>query len=107
MLMGMLVVAITIVVAVILFVRYLYKTADSRKIKSVIKKYSKAYEREVIFADGMGGYFFIDYLILLPGRILALNLHRGKVMFLVGRISSYGRRLKKITLENSRIRLRM
>lgn len=78
MLMGMLVAAITIVIAVILFVRYLYKTADSRKIKRVIKKYSDAYEREVIFSDGIGGYFFIDYLILLPGRILALNLHKGE-----------------------------
>jgi hypothetical protein len=74
MLVGMLVAAIIIVIAVILFVRYLYKSADSRKIKRIIKKYSDAYERDVIFSDGIGGYFFIDYLILLPGRILALNL---------------------------------
>ena len=74
MLIGMLVAALIIAIAVILFVRYLYENADSRKIKRVIKKYGVAYERDVVFSDGMGGYFFIDYLILLPSRILALNL---------------------------------
>jgi len=78
MLLAMLVAAIFIAIAVILFVRYLHKTADRRKITRVIKKYSNAYMREVIFPDGIGGYFFIDYLILLPGRMLALNLHRGE-----------------------------
>jgi len=73
MLMGMLAAA---VIAVILFVRYLNKTGDGRKIKRVIRKYSDAYQRDVIFPDGIGGYFFIDYLILLPCRILALNLPR-------------------------------
>jgi hypothetical protein len=73
MLTGLLLAAIIIVIAVILFVRHLYKTADGRKIAGIIKKYSEAYERDVIFPDGMGGYFFIDYLILLPCRILALN----------------------------------
>lgn len=76
--MGMLAATIIIVIAAILFARYLFKTADSRKIKRVIKKYSNAYERDVIFPDGIGGYFFIDYLILLPCRILALNLHKGE-----------------------------
>jgi hypothetical protein len=76
MLIGMIAATIIMVIAVILFARYLYKTADSRKIKRIIKKYSDAYEREVVFSDGIGGYFFIDYLILLPGRILALNLHK-------------------------------
>jgi hypothetical protein len=75
-LVGMLVAAIAIVITVILFVRYLYKTGDSRKIKRAIKKYCDAFARDVIFPDGMGGYFFIDYLILLPGKILALNLPR-------------------------------
>ena len=76
MLMGMIVATIIMAVAVILFARYLYKTADSRKIKRIIKKYGDAYVREVIFSNGIGGYFFIDYLILLPGRILALNLQK-------------------------------
>jgi len=75
-LMAMILVAIAIVITVIMFPRNLYKTADSGKIKRIIKKYSDAYEREVIFSDGVGGYFFIDYLILLPRRILALNLHK-------------------------------
>ena len=76
MLMGLLVAAMIVAIAAILSVRHLYKTADSRKIKRIIKKYSAAYQRDVVFPDGMGGYFFIDYLIRLPCRILALNLPR-------------------------------
>ena len=76
MLMAMIVATLIMVIAVILFTRYLYKTADSRKIKRIIKKYSDAYEREVIFSNGIGGYFFIDYLIRLPSKILALNLQK-------------------------------
>ena len=75
-LIGLLVAAIAVVIAVILFVRNLRKTADSRNISTVIKKYSDAYERDVVFPDGIGGYFFIDYLILLPGQIIALNISR-------------------------------
>lgn len=74
MLLGMLAAAITIVIAVILLVRYLHKTADSKKISRIIKKYSEAYERDIVFPDGIGGYFFIDYLILLQGKIVALNI---------------------------------
>lgn len=73
-LLGMLVAAMALVIAVILFVRNIYRKADSRKITRFIKKYSDAYERDVIFADGMGGYFFVDYLILLKGKIVALNI---------------------------------
>jgi len=71
---GVLVAAIAIVIAVILIVRKSSGTADGRKITMVVKKYSNAYRQDVIISDGMDGYFFIDYLILLPGRILALNL---------------------------------
>jgi hypothetical protein len=76
MLIAMPVAAIAIVIALILLVRYLYKTADSRKIERIIKRGSVAFERDVIFSNGMGGYFFIDYLILLQGRIVALSLSR-------------------------------
>ena len=75
-LMGMIVAILIVVIAVFLLARYLYKTADGRKIKRIIKKYSDAYEREVVFSNGIGGYFFIDYLILFPKLILALNIQR-------------------------------
>ena len=75
-LMGMIVAILIVVIAAILFARHLYKTADSRKIKRIINKYSDAYVREIAFSNGIGGFFFIDYLILLPRRILALNLQR-------------------------------
>ena len=74
MLLGMIAAILIVVIAAILFARYLYRTSDSRKIKRIIRKYSDAYVREVAFSNGTGGFFFIDYLILLPRRILALNL---------------------------------
>ena len=73
-LMELLVAAISVLFVAILVVPYLYKTADSRKIRRIIRKYSAAFQHDVVFPDGIGGYFFIDYLVLLPGRILALNL---------------------------------
>ena len=76
MLMGMLVAALAVVIAVILYVRNSSRRTDGKEITRVIKKYSDAYERDVIFSDGIGGYFFIDYLILLPGQIIALNISR-------------------------------
>ena len=74
MLLGMIAAILIVVIAAILFARYLYRTSDSRKIKRIIRKYSDAYVREVAFSNGIDGFFFIDYLILLPRRILALNL---------------------------------
>lgn len=74
MLIGAIVAAIIVAIAGVLLARHLYKTADNRKIKSIINQYGNAHMREVICTNGMGGYFFIDYLVLLPGRILALNL---------------------------------
>lgn len=78
MLMGVLVATTIILIAVILYARYLYKTADNRKVQRIIKKYSGAYVHEVIFSDGIGGYFFIEYLLRLPARIIALNIHKGE-----------------------------
>ena len=75
-LIGILVAAMAMVIAVVLVVRHTHKTADGRKIERAIKKYSTAYEGAVIFSDGLDGFFFIDYLIRLPCRILALNLHK-------------------------------
>ena len=74
MLLGITAVVVILIIAAIWFVRHLYKTADARKIAGAIKNFSVAYEQDVICSDGMGGYYFVDYLILLPGRILALNL---------------------------------
>ena len=77
-LLGMLAAAVAILIAVFLLVRHLHKTTDGRKTERIVKKYSEAYEREVIFPDGIGGYFFIDYLILLQGKIVALNIAQVK-----------------------------
>ena len=77
-LMGILVTSIIFVMAVIFTVRYLRKTSDTRKTVATIEKYSEAFERNVILSDGLDGFFFIDYLIPLPGRIIVLNIHKAE-----------------------------
>jgi len=74
MLMAMLAAVIAVVIAAILFVRHRDKTAEDRKLERYINKYSVSFERDVVFSNGVGGYFFIDYLMLLPRKIVALNL---------------------------------
>ena len=81
MLLGMIAAILIVVIAAILFARYLYRTSDSRKIKRIIRKYSDAYVREVAFSNGIGGFFFIDYLILLraePSKSRGQCFRRGE-----------------------------
>lgn len=46
--------------------------SDEKKIQKVIKETSDAYVKDAVLSDGLYGYHFIDYLILLPGKILIL-----------------------------------
>ncbi len=78
MLAGMILAAVLITITVVIYVRYLRKTADVRKIEKIIREYSEAFERNVILSDGIDGYLFIDYLIPLSGEIIAMNIHKAE-----------------------------
>jgi len=67
--------AIIAVTLVLWIVRYLRNTSQDRRIKKIIKEQSEAYARDVILSDGMYGYIFIDYLILMKGKIIAMDVH--------------------------------
>jgi hypothetical protein len=68
-------VAIVAVTLVLWIVRYLKNTSQDRRIKKIIKEQSEAFARDVILSDGMYGYIFIDYLILMKGKIIAMDVH--------------------------------
>ena len=67
--------AIIAVTLVLWMVRYLRNTSQDRRIKKIIKEQSEAFARDVIFSDGMYGYLFIDYLVLMKGKIIAMDVH--------------------------------
>lgn len=52
---------------------YLRKTADARLTKKILGKHCEAVERDVVLSDGIDGYLFVDYLLLLPGKIIAMK----------------------------------
>ncbi|WP_455202768.1 nuclease-related domain-containing protein [Kaarinaea lacus] len=67
--------AIVVVTIVLWIVRYLRNTAQDRRIKKIIKEQSEAFAKDLILSDGMYGYLFIDYLILMKGKIIAMDVH--------------------------------
>jgi hypothetical protein len=58
---------------VLALVMYLRRTADTRLLKKVLAERCEAVERDVVLSDGIDGYLFVDYLLLLPGRIVAMK----------------------------------
>ena len=52
-----------------------------KRVEKTIKENSQAYAKDIVLSDGLYGYHFIDYLILLPGRIIVLGLqsHEGYI----------------------------
>lgn len=66
------IVAITLLVWI---VRYMRNTAQDRRIAKIIKEQSEAFARDIILSDGMYGYLFVDYLVLMKGKIMAMDVH--------------------------------
>ena len=63
--------------ALLLFAVWLFshrkKMADARLIKKIFARHCEAIERDVVLPDGLDGFMFVDYLLLLPGRIIAFR----------------------------------
>ncbi|NOZ54167.1 MAG: NERD domain-containing protein [Gammaproteobacteria bacterium] len=73
-----LIAAIVLVTLVVWLVRYIKNTADDRRIEKIIKEQSEAYSRDIVISDGIYGYLFVDYLILLRGKIIAMDVQHLK-----------------------------
>ncbi|WP_455208867.1 nuclease-related domain-containing protein [Kaarinaea lacus] len=67
--------AIVVITLVVWLIRYLRNTAQDRRIAKIIKEQSEASARDIILSDGMYGYLFIDYLVLMKGKIIAMDVH--------------------------------
>lgn len=65
---------LAVVIAVLLLVRYRRKSSDVRCLKRVLKKGGYACKQDVVLPDGVDGYLFVDYLILLRGKIVVMNV---------------------------------
>lgn len=50
------------------------KTAETRLIQKTIEVLSDAHEADAVISDGIDGFLFVDYLLLLSGRIVAMKV---------------------------------
>ncbi|HEY5604224.1 MAG TPA: nuclease-related domain-containing protein [Gammaproteobacteria bacterium] len=67
--------AVVVITLLIWIVRYLRNTAQDRRIVKIIKEQSETYAKNITLSDGIYGYLFIDYLVLMKGKIIALDVH--------------------------------
>ena len=68
-------VGLLIATAVVVLIWLIYKfrhPSDQTRVEKIIKEISDGYIKDAVLSDGLYGYHFIDYLILLPGKILVL-----------------------------------
>ncbi|MDX8387318.1 MAG: nuclease-related domain-containing protein [Ghiorsea sp.] len=65
---GLLVITLGIVLLL-----YLRKTRDKRYFEKLLKTHATEVLRDVVIADGVDGYVFVDYLILLHNQVLVMN----------------------------------
>ena len=65
--------AIAAAIVVIVWLVYtLRHPSDEARVEKTVKEIADTYIKDAVLSDGLYGYHFIDYLILLPGKILVL-----------------------------------
>ncbi len=72
-----------LLIPVVLALRaYLRRTADVRLMRQVFARHGEEYASDVVLPDGLDGFMFADYLLLLRGKILLLKVidRRGVVL---------------------------
>lgn len=63
------------ITVIVWLVRYFRNTSQDRRIEHIVKVESESYAKNIVISDGMYGYLFADYLILMKGNIIALDVH--------------------------------
>jgi hypothetical protein len=66
------VIAITVIVWLIRRIKY---SSPDRRIEKIIKVESQEYAKNIILSDGMYDFLFVDYLVLMKGNIVAVDIH--------------------------------
>jgi len=54
-------------------VMYLRRSSDAWLLNKTLADQCEAVEKDVVLSDGIDGYLFVDYLLLLPGKIIAMK----------------------------------
>ena len=66
---------VVLVTLLIWLVRRIKMSKPNRRIEKVIKAASQKYAKDIILSDGMYDFLFADYLVLLKGNIVAVDVH--------------------------------
>lgn len=58
--------------------RYFQKTRHQRHVKSIIESLGLTFIRDAVLPDGLDGLVFIDYLLLVPGGAIVLDVENSE-----------------------------
>ena len=72
---GALLGAVLVITLLIWLVRRVKMSSPNRRIEKMIKVASQEYAKDIILSDGMYDFLFVDYLVLLKGNIVAVDVH--------------------------------
>lgn len=57
---------------------YTRKTRHQRHIVKVLKSLDLKYVKDIVLPDGVDGWIFIDYLLLVPNGVVVLDIHNSE-----------------------------
>jgi len=66
--------SVVVVVALIWFVIKTRRSPEDRMVEQCVKDNCIDYARNIILSDGLYGYYFIDYVILQPDKIIVVGM---------------------------------
>jgi len=72
---GALAAAVILITLIVWIVRRLKYSSPDRRIEKIIKVESQEYAKDIVLSDGMYDFLFVDYLVLMKGNIVALDIH--------------------------------
>ncbi len=67
--------AVILITLIVWLVRRLKSSSPARRIEKIIKVESQDYAKNIVLSDGMYDFLFVDYLVLMKGNIVAVDVH--------------------------------
>ena len=65
--------SLVVIVALVWFVLKTRRPLEDRLVEQSIKDNSIDYARNIVLSDGLYGYYFIDYILLLPSKMIVIG----------------------------------
>ncbi len=66
--------SVLVIVALVWFVIKTKRPIEDRLVEQSVKGNSIDYARNIVLSDGLYGYYFIDYVMLQPGKIIVMGI---------------------------------